>query len=94
MSSNSRLLIADHVINTTLGHPELASAPEPLPADYGSWSRFGHMLDLDMMALINGIERTPAQFRDLASKAGLELVRIWECRGHAQIVEMRLPVSA
>lgn len=94
MRPSSRILIADQVMNTTLGCPEIAPAPAPLPANYGIATRFAHERDLDMLALINGVERTPAQFRSLAARSGLEVARIWECRGIISVVEMRLPSSS
>lgn len=94
MRPNSRVLVVDQVMNTTLGCPELASAPAPLPANYGIANRLAHERDLDMLTLINGIERTPAQFRLLAVRSGLEVARIWECRGIISVVEMRLPNSS
>ncbi|KAF9493340.1 S-adenosyl-L-methionine-dependent methyltransferase [Pleurotus eryngii] len=94
MGPNTRVLIADQVMNTTVGCPELQSAPAPLPANYGAFTKFAHCRDLDMMTIINGMERTPAMVRDLARRAGLELSRIWECRGIVSFCELRLPQSA
>ena len=91
MGSDSRILVADQVMNTTLGCPELAPAPAPLPANYGAFMRLSHERDLDMLTLINGVERTPAQLRNLAYRAGLDVSKIWECRGIISITEMRLP---
>ena len=88
-SSNSRVLICDQVMNTTLGCPELEPAPAPLPANYGYYTRYSHQRDLCMMGIINGIERTPLQFRELVEKAGLKVERIWECRSQVSIVELR-----
>ncbi|KAI9674799.1 MAG: hypothetical protein M1817_001703 [Caeruleum heppii] len=89
MGPNSRILIVDQIMNTTLGCPELEPAPSPLPANYGYAKRYSHQRDLCMMAIINGIERTPAQFKDLAHRAGLRIERIWECRSQVGIVECR-----
>ncbi|GBE80928.1 O-methyltransferase gedA [Sparassis crispa] len=94
LGPHSRILIADQVMNTTLGCPELPSAPYPLLANYGVFTRFAHERDLDMMTIINGAERTPAEFRVLAERAGLEVSRIWECRGIVSITEMRLPAAS
>ena len=43
-----------------------------------------------MMGIINGIERTPLQFKSIVEKAGLRLEKIWECRSVVGIVEVRL----
>lgn len=42
-----------------------------------------------MMGIINGIERTPWQFYELAEEAGLRVEKIWECRSQVSIVECR-----
>lgn len=88
-SPRSRILICDQVMNTTLGCPELQPAPSPLPANYGYYTRYSHHRDLAMMGIINGIERTPRQFRELVEKAGLRVEKIWECRSQVSIVEVR-----
>jgi len=77
-------------MNTTLGYPDaLPSAPQPLPANYGTSVRFSHQRDLCMMGIINGIERTPAQLKKIVEKAGLRIEKIWEARSQVPIVEMR-----
>lgn len=43
-----------------------------------------------MMGIMNGIERTPSQFKVLVEKAGLKLERIWECRSMVGVIEVRL----
>ncbi|KAH9938260.1 S-adenosyl-L-methionine-dependent methyltransferase [Fomitopsis serialis] len=91
MSANSRILVADMVMHTTVGSPLLKSAPTPLPANYGCASVFKNMQDLAMLALFNGTERTPEQLSALAARAGLRVVKIWECRSILSITEMRLP---
>lgn len=90
MSSASRVLIADMVMHTTVGSSLLESAPAPLLANYGSASIFKNMQDLAMLALFNGTERTAAQLSTLAARAGLKVVRIWECRSLVSVTEMRL----
>ncbi|CUS10370.1 unnamed protein product [Tuber aestivum] len=91
MVPKSRLLICDQVMNTTIGCPELDPAPYPLPANYGYHARYSHQRDLCMAAIINGIERTPAQFKDIIEKAGLVVTRIVECRSAIGLVEAGLP---
>jgi hypothetical protein len=91
MSKTSRLLIADIVINTTVGSSKLMSAPAPLPANWGLHTRFNRQLDINVLTFLNGTERTPVQFGALAARAELELVKIWECRGCLCITELRLP---
>jgi hypothetical protein len=91
MAPGSRLLIVDQIMETTLPHPATKPAPEPLPANYGAASRRKHMRDLNMMAVLNGIERSPADFDALLTSAGLKMVKIYPCRGMPGVVECRLP---
>ncbi|THC94252.1 hypothetical protein EYZ11_006261 [Aspergillus tanneri] len=93
MGERSRILICDQVMNTTLGCKEIESAPKPLPANYGYFTRYSHQRDVAMMALINGIERTPAEFKDIAGRAGLVLRKIYDCRSQVGLVECVLPGS-
>jgi hypothetical protein len=90
MSSSSRILVCDQVMNTTSGCEEIPAAPSPLPANYGYYMRYPHHRDLAMMSVINGIERTPAQFSDLVKQAGLKIKRIWNCRSMVGIIEIGL----
>ncbi|CAJ2501645.1 Uu.00g044980.m01.CDS01 [Anthostomella pinea] len=95
MTPGSRLLVADQVMGTTCGSSspalDVPRAPEPLPANYGHYARYSHQRDLGMMALINGIERTPEQFRGIIEAAGLRMVKVWRCRTQVSIIECRLP---
>ncbi|CAG8892503.1 unnamed protein product [Penicillium egyptiacum] len=91
MGFNSRLLICDQVMNTTLGFEGISSAPEPLPANYGYFARYSHQRDITMMSIINGIERTPAQFERIINLAGLSLSKIYDCRSQVSVVMCELP---
>ena len=91
MAPTSRILICDQVMNTTLGSAQIAPAPAPLPANYGSFARWSHQRDLTMMTIINGIERTPAEFQDIVERAGLVINRIYDCRSQVSLVECMLP---
>ena len=50
-------------------------------------SGIGELMDINMMAVTGGLERTEAQYRDLLSKAGLELSRIVRTATWVSIVE-------
>lgn len=91
MGSSSRVLICDQVMNTTVGFEDLAPAPSPLPANYGYYTRYSHQRDIAMMSIINGIERTPAEFKNIIEKAGLEMTRIYDCRSQVSLIECTLP---
>ncbi|KZT68950.1 S-adenosyl-L-methionine-dependent methyltransferase [Daedalea quercina L-15889] len=88
MNPESRILVAEMIIHPTSGSSLLKSAPKPLPANYG-YAHFGKdTMDVVMLALFSGMERTPEQFARIAGRAGLAIKNIWECRGPAGIVEM------
>jgi hypothetical protein len=88
MTPRSRLLVCEQVMVQAM----MGTAPSPLPANYGVAKRYSHQRDLDVMAIINGIERTPTQFEDLFQRAGLELKKVWPCRSQVSILEVRLKV--
>ncbi|KAK2834889.1 hypothetical protein FQN49_006815 [Arthroderma sp. PD_2] len=90
MGPESKILVCDPVMNTTFGCPEIPPAPYPLPANYGYHVRYCHNRDLGLMSTINGIERTPAQFKDLFAQAGLRLKKFWPVRSMVGIVEVGL----
>lgn len=89
MSESSRILLCEQVMNTTYGCDEIDAAPAPLPANYGYYGRYLHTRDLSLMGVINGIERTPLQFKNLIERAGLKLTKIYETRSLYGIVEVR-----
>ena len=89
LGPNSRILVCDQVLNTTLGSPAIAPAPAPLPANYGTALRMAHCRDLNMLTLSNGQERTPEDLAQLAARAGLRVERVWPCRGLIWITELR-----
>ncbi|KAI1466076.1 putative O-methyltransferase [Daldinia caldariorum] len=90
MGPDSRLLVADITLIETIGDPYIKPAPKPLLANYGVQVHHGFAYDIAMMSLMNGKERTPSEFRDLFGRAGLEMVKVWECRSSLGIMECRL----
>ncbi|PCH42449.1 S-adenosyl-L-methionine-dependent methyltransferase [Wolfiporia cocos MD-104 SS10] len=90
MGPDSIILVASHIINTTVGSPLLKAAPPPLPSNYGIAGYSGNVYDLIMMAINNGMERTPEMIDAVAKRAGLSLTKIWECRGNIYIAELRV----
>ncbi|KAI1662593.1 putative O-methyltransferase [Daldinia decipiens] len=87
MGRDSRLLVADITLTETIGDPYIKPAPKPLLANYGVHVHHGFALDIAMMSLMNGKERTPSEFRELFEKAGLKMVKVWECRSSLGIME-------
>lgn len=79
----SRIPVCDQIMNTTLGcEGGNESAPWPLPANYGYYQRYSHQRDMAMMGIINGIERTPDQFRAI-----MELQEsTWDRRGPVALI--------
>lgn len=48
-------------------------------------------LDIMMMTLVSGLERTESQWRELLGSVGLEVVRIWTVIPEAEaVIETRL----
>lgn len=90
LGQGSRILLAEQLMVCATGDSRLRSAPTPLPANYGYPARFSHQRDLNMMGLINGIERTPCEFDALAKKAGLRVIRFISCRSQIGLVEIGL----
>ncbi|KAI5900447.1 S-adenosyl-L-methionine-dependent methyltransferase [Schizophyllum commune H4-8] len=86
----SRLLICDQVMNTTYGCDLVDSAPKPLPANYGYATRFSHMLDLNMMTMFNGRERTAEELAVLAKRAGLVVERIFRCPSLVWLTQLKV----
>lgn len=82
MTASSRLLIADTIVSTTVrGSSSNSStkddAPAPLLPNYGRAASHAHAMDLTMMMMVDGRERTPGEFEVLVRGAGLEVLRIW-----------------
>lgn len=90
MGPLSRLLVAGVNLISTLGDPYAAPAPHPLLPNYGVHSRHRFDLDLSMMVLVNGKERTSDEHREIFGRAGLKMTKIWECRSALSIIECRL----
>ncbi|OJJ07368.1 hypothetical protein ASPVEDRAFT_202138 [Aspergillus versicolor CBS 583.65] len=85
MGPESRILVCEQIMDTTTKQSPTQS---PLPPNFGVFKRYSHQRDLDVMSIINGIERTPAQFESLFQKAGLVLKKIWPCRSQVSILEV------
>ena len=90
MDPSSRVLVADFIVHPPLGSARLKAAPAPLPANYGQASRFVTQLDMVVLSLFNGHERSPEEYAEIAKRAGLRIEKIWECRAPLDIIELRL----
>lgn len=89
MGPRSRVLLAEMILHPATGSPYLQDAPKPLPANYGYPQFFKNAMDISMLMLFNGMERTPEQYSQLAESAGLVLDKVWECCGPLGIIELR-----
>ena len=50
------------------------------------------MMDMNMLTITSGLERTEKQWRDLIERAGLSIARIWPPAGDGEaIIEIVLP---
>jgi hypothetical protein len=50
------------------------------------------LLDIMMMSLCSGLERTEKQWRALLDSIGLEIVKIWTSPGAESVIETKLKV--
>ncbi|PCH40195.1 S-adenosyl-L-methionine-dependent methyltransferase [Wolfiporia cocos MD-104 SS10] len=89
MKLDSRILVIDQVVHTTVGSPSMKTAPPPLLPNYGYASHYAATRTLSMLTLFNGTERTPEELEALAAQSGLKVMKIWECRSMAYITELR-----
>jgi hypothetical protein len=87
MSPQSHILICEQIMETTTRSVAHSTGP-CLPPNYRVHKRYSHQRDLDVIANINGIERTPAEFDRLFRQAGLALDKVWPCRSQVSILEV------
>ncbi|KAI0318584.1 S-adenosyl-L-methionine-dependent methyltransferase [Amylostereum chailletii] len=81
---STRLLIVDSLIGYACADDSikdipgalLPSPPAPLLSNLGHTATIAYYLDMNMMELLNGKERTIAQFRELLKETGWELVEV------------------
>jgi len=48
------------------------------------------LLDITMMSLCSGVERSEKQWRDLIDSVGLQIVKIWRTEGAEAVIETTL----
>ena len=71
------------------GDSDLEQAPEPLLSNYGVGRILRYKLDLTMMLMHNGKERTLEEFIKIGEEAGLAFVKLWNT-GDMGLLEFRL----
>jgi len=95
MNPESRLLIQEFILLERHGVisdsvDASVKAPEPLPKNYGTGNIYPYFQDICMMCMVDGGERTLAEFIALSAAAGLEFVKFWDF-GYNGAVEFKLP---
>jgi len=83
MKPSSRVLIHEYVLQTAdrSGEPterRLKKAPAPLLGNYGEGRIRQYYLDVSLMVLVNGQERTLDEYVQLGEEAGLKFMKVWE----------------
>jgi len=99
MAPTSRLLVIEIVtmpaISQSRSPPplvdekDLDGAPWPLLKDYGSVNRFAHHQGLEIINLLNGLDRTLGEYIALFDRVELELVRVHRIRKLVSIMEVK-----
>ncbi|KAI0314822.1 S-adenosyl-L-methionine-dependent methyltransferase [Amylostereum chailletii] len=88
-SPSTRLVIVDNVtpyacateeanIKQAVNGSSSKTTPAPLLANRGDVNLTVYLMDILMMGLIGGLERTEAQFRDILEKSGWKLERVYK----------------
>jgi len=78
-------LILRNLHNTMSSSARLIVVEHVIPT--GNEPSFGKFLDLNMMVLPGGLERTEAEFRALYAQSGFELTRVVATQGDLSVVE-------
>lgn len=85
---HGRLLISDAVLPGSI--PQPGSDPDSTsPCQSGLKSTFPYWLDLNMMIILGGRERTEAEFADLLAKTGFEYLGVVPTDGPTGLVEAK-----
>ncbi|TRM69653.1 O-methyltransferase-domain-containing protein [Schizophyllum amplum] len=90
MGTGSRVLIVEALVTPSYISDvdvEIQRAPPPLLPNYGVAQRFVHCRDMNMMTLINGTERSHDEMKSIVERAGLQVKKVWVCRGALYITE-------
>ena len=82
--------VLQHADRRAEGDSAFEQAPEPLLPNYGVGSIRQYNLDLNMMVVLNGKERTLEEFVELGERAGFRFVKLWGGCGDLGLVEFRL----
>ncbi|KAJ6571689.1 S-adenosyl-L-methionine-dependent methyltransferase [Mycena capillaripes] len=83
MKPGSRVLIHEYILQTADSSDQpadrqLKKAPAPLLSNYGEGRIRQYYLDVSLMVLVNGRERTLEEYVKLGEEAGLKFMKVWE----------------
>ena len=82
--------VLQHADRRAEGDSAFEYALEPLLPNYGVGSIRQYNIDLNMMVLLNGKERTLEELAEIGKKAGLRFVKLWSGCGDLGLVEFCL----
>ncbi|KIW21641.1 hypothetical protein PV08_02221 [Exophiala spinifera] len=85
MTSSSSLLIAEILMVSTLGSDKVRAAPQPLLANYGRAMNTALAMDLNMMTMTEGKERSPEDFDQIVRASGLRIASKVTVLGDGQV---------
>ncbi|KAJ7152578.1 S-adenosyl-L-methionine-dependent methyltransferase [Mycena crocata] len=83
MKRGSRVLIHEYILQTAgdgdgPADRRLKQAPAPLLSNYGEGRIRQYYLDVSLLVLVNGNERTLDEYVELGEQAGLKFMKVWE----------------
>ncbi|KAG5349609.1 hypothetical protein C0989_002764 [Termitomyces sp. Mn162] len=73
--------------------PRLKEAPEPLLPNYGAGNVHQYDMDIALMVVMNTRERTLEEFINIANKADLRFVKLWQT-GEMAVLEFQAILKA
>ena len=78
-------MILKRVREAMSDHARLLIVDRIIPC--GNDPMFGKIMDLNMLVMLGGVERTEAEFRDLFTRAGFRLSRIVPTESEVSLIE-------
>jgi len=103
-TADTKLIVIDTIVRHTCSSggefedipgAQQSDAPAPLLANYGIGGTAVYQIDLQMMVLVNSLERTLRQFVDLLFSSGWKLERVSRTEGEQMqhLIASPLPAS-
>ncbi|KAG6827647.1 hypothetical protein H0H92_011013 [Tricholoma furcatifolium] len=88
VSSSVHEYVLQHANRTHTSESAFQEAPEPMLPNYGLGKIREYSLDVYLMVTLNSRERTLEEFISMATKAGLNFVKLWPA-GEMSVIEFR-----